>query len=158
MGLFIFCIFILYVVYLYPQVILVTGLLLAGFWLYGKYDLIERGEESDEDDDIVDDMAGWSAKKSALEDLDKKLNHDVMKSEDFKAEGRRIAAILEKRGVKADLEMEQEKDKPIIRKTTPKKPPIVPHTDPQTITDEEIFATMDELNSGPGSISDDFNN
>lgn len=158
MGLFIFCIFILYIIYLYPQVILVAGLLLAGFWLYGKYDITERSKESDKDDDVVDDMDDWSAKKSAEEDLDKKLDHDVMKSEDFKAEGRRIASILEKRQVKADLEMEKDRDQKIIRKTTPKKPPIVPHTEPQTTTDEEIFAAMDELNNGPGSISDDFNN
>lgn len=57
MGLFVFVIFVLCIFIYYPQIIIVTGLLLAGFWLYSKYEVVERdskpaGEKNNEPDSI----------------------------------------------------------------------------------------------------------
>jgi len=107
---------------------------------------------------VDDEWEEWSAKTSAAEDLDKKLDHETMKTEEFKAEGRRMAAIIAEKQRKADLELEEERDKTIVRKTTPKKPPIVKEPVKQNLSDEEIYAAMDELNNGTASVSDDFAN
>ncbi len=67
MGQIVLVILVLCILIYYPQTILITGLLLAGFWLYAKYEVIERGSRP----------AGGSSSEPDFVDPEEKADKDV---------------------------------------------------------------------------------
>ncbi len=157
---FIFAVVVVYLLFLFPQIVLVAGLILGGCWLYTKYELVDREKKSSEK---IDDLGGWTAEKASKEWTDKHLKHDVLGSDEFKEESKRMAKILEKRQQEADDEMKRDieaedrgEKTPFAQKSTTKKvekPPVVPTKPPiptppvrQDLTDQEIYTIMHQLN------------
>lgn len=105
---------------------------------------------------VVDEFDEWSAKRSAEAELDKKIKHEVVDSTEFKAESARINVELKEKQWKEDEELENERGKKIIRKKTTTKQPIVQTPVIRTLTNEEIFAALDEQSNGTATTSDDF--
>ena len=156
---FIFAVVVVYLLFLFPQIVLVAGLILGGFWLYTKYELVDKEKKSSEK---IDDLGGWTAEKASEEWVDTHLDKDVLITDEFRGEGKKIAAEIYKKQQEADEEMKRDieaedrgEKTPFAQKSTTKKvekPPIAPTKPPistppetQDLTDQEIYAIMQQL-------------
>jgi hypothetical protein len=116
MGQIVFSIFILCILIYYPQAIIVAGLLLAGSWLYNKYEVVERDSklagEKDNEPDFIDPMA------KAEKELESKMKKGFRDDPEWKAASKKINDNANIMRSISDLEMkideleEERKKKP----------------------------------------------
>ena len=103
MGQILFGITLLLMLIYYPEVFLLAGLILAGFYFYGKYDLVERDKT---DTDEVEDEPTMEEK--AEKEAESKMKPGFRDDPEWKAASEKLKDQSTIMRIIADLEMEIE--------------------------------------------------